>query len=92
MDYETQDIETIICLVRLCNSSSSYFGYNSQFFTQVMGLSMDTSLSPNLATFYMEFIKTSALENFPLKNPFWGWFVDDVISVWDHGEESLLLD
>ena len=83
------DIETIMCLVRLCGSSSSYFRYDHQFFTRIMGLPMDTSLSPFLATFYMEFIETSALENFPLRIRFWGPFVDDVISVWDHGEESL---
>ena len=54
-----------------------------------MGLPMDTSLSPFLATLYMEFIKTSALEKFSLKHQFSPWFVNDVISVWDHGEESL---
>ena len=89
IDYKTLDIETIMRLVRLCNSSSSYFRYNNQFFTQIRGLPMGTSLSPFLATFYMEFIEISALENFPMKHRFWGRFVDDVISLWEHGGESL---
>ena len=86
MDYKTLDLETIMRLVHLCNSSSSYFRYNNQFFTQITVLPMGTSFSPFLATFYMEFIESSALENFPLKHHFWGRFVDDVISVRDHGE------
>ena len=89
MDYKTLDIETIMRLVRLCNRYSLYFRYNNQFFTQTNGLPMGTSLSPFLATFYMEFIETSALNTFPLKHRFWGRFVDDVISVWNHGEIEL---
>ena len=89
MDYKTLGIETIVCLICLCNNSSPYFQYNHQFFIQIMGLPMGTSLSPFLATFYMEFMETSALNNFPLKHLFWGLFVDYVISVWHHIGESL---
>ena len=57
MDHKTLDIETIMRLVRLCNRSSLYFRYNNQFFTQIMGDPMGTSLSPFSAMFYMEFLK-----------------------------------
>ena len=50
---------------------------------------MATSLSPFLVTFYMELIETYALKTFPLKRRFWGRFMNDVFSVFDHGDASL---
>ena len=66
MDYKTLYIETIMRLVRLCNKYSLYFRYNNQFFTQINGLPMGTSLSPFLATFYMEFITHGILVVYPV--------------------------
>jgi hypothetical protein len=81
-------LSPIMRLFCLCNDFSLYFRYDNQFFSQIMGLPMGTSMPPLLATFYMEYIENSALKSFPLHPRFWGRFVDDVISVWGYGEFS----
>ena len=88
-DYKTLEIDTIMTLVRLCNKYSSYFKFRNKFFLQIMGLSMGTVLSPYLANFYMDFIEQSALNSFHLKHSIWFRFVDDILSVWEHGQDSL---
>ena len=37
----------------------------------------------------MDFIEQSALNSFPLKYSLWFRFVDDILAVWEHGENSL---
>jgi hypothetical protein len=54
-----------------------------------MGLSMGTHLSSYLASLYMDFIEQSALNIFHLKHSLWFRFVDDILSVWEHGQDSL---
>ncbi|XP_065573268.1 uncharacterized protein LOC136035407 [Artemia franciscana] len=76
-------------LVRLCNKFSLYFRFREKFFLQVKGLPMGTVLSPFLANFYMDFIEQSALHSFPLKHSLWFRFVDDILAVWEHGQNSL---
>jgi hypothetical protein len=45
---------------------------------------MGSRLPPFLAAFYAESSEASALKAFSLKHRFWGLFVGDVISVWNH--------
>ena len=37
----------------------------------------------------MDFIEQSALNSFPLKHSLWFRFVDDILVVWEHGQDSL---
>ena len=37
----------------------------------------------------MYFIERSALNSFPLKHSLWFRFVDDILAVWEHGQDSL---
>jgi hypothetical protein len=37
----------------------------------------------------MDFIEQSALNSFHLKHSIWFRFVDDILSVWEHGQDSL---
>lgn len=86
--------KTNMHLVCICNDFSSQFQSNNQLFTQNMGfklryLSMGSRLPPFLAAFYAESFEASALKAFSLKHRFWGLFVGDVISVWNHWKTSL---
>ena len=63
--------------------------FREKFFLKVKDLLMGTVLSPFLANFYMDFIKQSALNSFPLKHSIWFGFVDDILAVWEHGQVRL---
>ena len=46
-------------------------------------------LSGLLANIYVEHIENSALNSYFLKHIFWGRYMDDVISLWNYGENEL---
>ena len=99
----TKKIRWKFCLVRLqnlgnwdnndgcslCNKFPSYFKFREKFLSHIMGLPMGTILSPYLANFYMDFIEQSALNSFSLKHSLWIRFVDDILFVWENGQDSL---
>jgi hypothetical protein len=48
--------------------TTSYFTFNGHFDGQTDGVTMDSSLSPVIANFYMEDYEKPALESAPLKS------------------------
>ena len=56
---------------------------------EVNGLPMGAPLSPLLANCFVENIETIALDSYLLKHKFWGRYMDEIISVWNYGEEEL---
>ena len=63
--------------------------FEKKIFLQVKGLPMATVLSPFLANFYMDFIEQPALNSCPFKHSLWFRFVDDILAVWEHGQDCL---
>ena len=83
------EIEVNMKLVILANEHSLYFGFRVEFYKQVFGLAMGSSLSCLLANLFMESIETSAIQSFRLSHCFWGRFMDVVVCIWKHRLESL---
>lgn len=83
------EVSVIMYLVRLCNKFSYFFQFRGEYFEQINGLPMGAPLSPLLANIFVENIETIALDSYFLKHIFWGRYMDDIISVWDYGEEEL---
>ena len=65
-----------------------YFEFNDEFFLQIGGAAMGTSLAPNYANLFMDRFETKALNNYHLKPLIWKRFIDDIFLIWTHGEDS----
>jgi retron-type reverse transcriptase len=83
------DCDVLMTLVKLCNKYSMYFQFRNSFYQQIKGLAMGTPLSGLLANIYVEHIENWALDSYFLKHIFWGRYMDDVISLWNYGENEL---
>ena len=76
-------------LVKLCNKYSMYFKFRNSFYQQTNGLPMGSPLSRLRANIYVEHIENWALNSYFLKRIFWGRYMDDIISLWNYGENEL---
>jgi hypothetical protein len=83
------DCDVLMTLVKLCNKYSMYFQFRNSFYQQINGLAMGAPLSGLLANIYVEHIENWALDSYFLKHVFWGRYMDDVISLWNYGENEL---
>ena len=77
---------TLVCLY---NKFSLYFIFREKKFFKIKGLPIGTVLSLFLVNFYLDFIKQSALNSFLLKYSLRFRFVDNILSVWEHGQDYL---
>jgi len=67
------------------------FGPN-HYYRQIQGCAMGSTVSPSLAIIFMHYLETDLLASAPLglrPSIFWR-YIDDVFSVWNHGEQALL--
>ena len=55
-----------------------YFEFNYEFFLQIWGIAMGTTLAPNYANLFMDRFETKALDNYSLKPLIWNIFIDDI--------------
>ena len=70
----------------------NYFEFNNQTYLQVHGTSMGTPMAPNFANMFMSQIENTIITYAPdaLQPLLWKRYIDDIIIVWQHGEESLI--
>ena len=83
------DCEVLMSLVKICNKYSMYFQFRNSFYQQKNGLPMGAPLSGLLANIYVEHLENWALNSYFLKHVYWGRYMDDVISLWNYGENEL---
>ena len=84
------DSKVFCDLVEVCLKYNQ-FSVGSNFYRQIQGLFMGSSISPPLAMIYMEYFETYLYElNVPndIKAKDWKRYVDDCFIVYEHGEES----
>ena len=79
----------ILDLLKLVLHSMN-FTFNGDHYLQTGGTAMGTSLAPNYANLFMDRFETKALAGYHLKPLVWKRFIDDIILVWTHGEDSLI--
>ena len=75
-------------LTRTC-LKTTFFKQNGQFFQQTEGASMGSPLSPVVANLYMETFEEKAIQASELKPKKWIRYVDDILVIWPHGEDTL---
>ena len=75
-------VPKIIALIKLC-VTNNVFSFNGEFYRQKNGCSMGSSLSPVLATLYMEYFESCILPQVIPPDMIWHRYVDDIFTVWD---------
>ena len=75
-------------LTRTC-LKTTFFKQNGKFFQQTEGASMGSPLSPVIANMYMETLEEKSIQTSELKPKLWLRYVDDILVIWSHGEDTL---
>ena len=74
------EVRDIILLLEFCHKNT-YFSFQGQFYKQVEGVAMGSSISPIVANLYMEYLEQRALMTAPNPPRFWHRFVDDTFVI-----------
>ena len=78
-DRTVMGVNDIILLLEFC-LTNTYFSFQDQFFEQVEGTAMGSSVSPIVANLYMEYLEQNTLTTAPPPR-FWCRFVDDTFAI-----------
>jgi hypothetical protein len=78
-------LETLMKIVL----SSNCFEFNNEYYEQIQGTAMGTSMAPNYANLFMDQFEQRFLATQTKKPIIWLRFIDDIFMVWLHSEESL---
>ena len=74
----------------LLATSQTHFIFNSEFYNQMDGVIMGSSLTPVLANIFMGFYESKWLNEYNLYKPkFYLGYVNDILAVFDNEQDSL---
>ena len=74
------EVSGIILLLEFC-LKNTYFSFQDQFYEQVEGAAMGSSVSPIVANLYMEYLEQKALSTAPTPPRFWCRYMDDTFVI-----------
>ncbi|KAJ8909998.1 hypothetical protein NQ315_003526 [Exocentrus adspersus] len=75
-------------LLTLC-IKTTYFQLENDFYQQDFGMAMGSSLSPIMSNIFMEHFEETYVKSYINKPKIWWRYVDDVFSIWPHGQDNL---
>ncbi|KAJ8911562.1 hypothetical protein NQ315_007943 [Exocentrus adspersus] len=87
-DRTKLNVTAFMELLTLC-IKTTYFQLENDFYQQDFGMAMGSSLSPIMSNIFMEYFEETYVKNYTNKPKIWWRYVDDVFSVWPHGQDSL---
>ena len=73
-------VDDIILLLEFC-MKNTYFSFQGQFFEQVEGAAMGSSVSPIVANLYMEYLRAKTPKHCTPPPRFWCRYVDDTFVI-----------
>ena len=70
---------------------NNVFQFDGKFFQQIFGTAMGTPMAPTIANIFMGWMETNILNQCPwiIDLDMWRRYIDDIITLWFHGEEEL---
>ena len=78
--------EDLIHLIELILTKNN-FVFDDEHYLQVHGTAMGTRMAPSYANIFMGMLEKTILENAIYKPTVWWRYIDDVFTIWPHGEE-----
>ena len=81
----TADLAELIS--EILNKNAFFFG--EQHYLQVHGTAMGTRMAPSYANLFMAQLERRLLDNANMKPLIWWRYIDDIFTIWCHGEASL---
>ena len=82
-------VNDIIALAKFV-LTNNVFEFNSEIFLQISGTAIGTKMAPSYAVIFMHMLETKVLSTSLYRPLVWYRFIDDIYSIWLHGEERLL--
>ena len=90
LDYNHQENPPSWVITRLADivlrNNIMQFGGNT--YMQIQGTAMGTRMAPSYANIFMAEHEKQLLNGYPLKPKMWKRYIDDVITIWPHGQEE----
>ena len=68
---------------------NNIFDFDEKTFKQKRGTAIGTKFAPPYAILFMADFEEKMLESFEKKPMIWWRYIDDILFIWEHGEESL---
>ena len=68
---------------------NNIFEFDENTFKQKRGTAVGTKFAPPYAILFMADFEEKMLESFEKKPMIWWRYIDDILFIWEHGEESL---
>ena len=82
------DADTVLLLLKEVLTKNN-FEFNGKNYLQVGGTAMGTKLAPSYANIFMGELEQKTIESYDKEPLLWVRFIDDIFSIWTHGENEL---
>ena len=69
---------------------NNFFEHGNEIYKQIKGTAIGTKFAPNYAIIYLGDFEEQALDNYEFKTWVWWRYIDDIFTIWEHGEEEFL--
>ena len=80
--------ETLLELAEIV-LKNNIFQFNEKTLKQLGGTASGTKFAPRYAIIVMADLEETILEDIELQSRLWRRYIDDIFSIWEHGEDSL---